>query len=480
MTFRLSLLILGTSFLQSACRNKVQSAAPIKEKKEEEKIENENVRFRVPLGAVISDIHLPYYNKDNRLVSLLTAREMTVEGGDPSANEIEDPKNVRRLNGKELKLWLLDKGEKVRSITTFDTAKYDLGKEQLTATGELIMRGADDQFAARSNGGIFTLKTGQALLTGPTFTRFRIPERKDKTTMNLLPVLPLTAAMQMLIAAPPEVDPEHFAKFERLVAPRLIPYDDADDHFEQADQLNADLARRLAKYLIMIGKTEILSQVKAEPVAEENDPLEEIMKLGPADMSIECDQGVYLDSAALEIAYFGIIKAQGKGLKMSCNKDLKIIFNPPEPKKVADGEKKETEKNEEEKTEKKEDTNPIKDFGGFGDLKQITASGKVRIDGVTKGEKFYIGGDRALFESNPKNPKNEGTITLRGDQLNFLRGDPNDKTSEEPLFLQRSISKDAWIIIEIKEGAKPKQTDVTIQSSRGHWKQEVFDRKKDK
>lgn len=472
MTFRLSLLILGTSFLQSACRNKVQSVAPIEEQREEEKIENENVRFRVPLGAVISDIRLPYYNKDNRLVSLLTAREMTVEGGDPAANEIEDPKKVRRLNGKELKLWLLDKAEKVRSITTFDTAKYDISKEQLTATGELIMRGADNQFAARSNGGIFTLKTGQALLMGPTFTRFKIPERKDKTTMNLLPVLPLTAAMQMLIAAPPEVDPEHFAKFERLVAPRLIPYDDADDHFERADQLNAELARRLAEYLILIGKTEILSQVKAEPQAEEKDPLEEIMKLGPADMSIECDQGVYLDSAALEIAYFGIIKAQGKGLKMSCNKDLKVIFHPPEPKKDADKKK--------EETNKKDDANPIKDFGGFGDLKQITASGKVRIDGLTKGKKFYIGGDRALFESDPKNPKNEGTITLRGDNLNFLSGDPNDKTSEEPLILQRSISKDAWAIVKIKAGAKPKQTDVTVQLSRGHWKLELIDRKKDK
>jgi hypothetical protein len=467
MTFRLSLLLLGTSFLQISCKEEVRRASITEKSPEEEEKENEDASFRIPLGAVLSDVEWPYYGKDHQQISLLTAEEMTVEGPNLDLEPKLDPTKPRRMKARGLKIWLFDKAGKVSTTTTIPEGTYHIRKKQLKTEGNLVIREGNDlstvrpKFVAHSNGGIFTLKTGQALLMGPVAARFDLPQ-EDKTTMNLLPIFPLTAAIQMLVAAPPEIDPKHMAEFERLVAPRIIPHVDPDDELADIRLANEELAKRVAEYLRVVGKTQLLTQVAADQPAKEVDPLANLMKAGPNDLTIRCDEKVYLDSEALEGVFFGNTVVKGKGVTMSCNQDLKIIFSAPEPEPKK--------KEEAGKEKKKDDKGPLSSFGGFGDIKFITANGKVRVRGLTKGQEFFLGGDSAVFknESDPKNPKNEGTITLRGDKLAFLRRAPGDKEGKKGAVQLVSISKNAYAIVHIKETA-PGKSDLTVQLSESGW-----------
>lgn len=471
MIFRLSSLLLASILLPLSGQEEVLPLTPSEEQKKEEAKKNKDARFRIPLGAMITNITLPYFGENRKHISLLTAEEMTVEGGDPDLDPNADTTEVQHLNGKNLKLWLFDKKGLVRSTTTIPEAKYQVKEEQLTTSGPLLMQGIGNKFAARSNGAIFTLKTGQALFLGPGNTRFTLP-KKEKISMNHRPLLPLTAMMQMLIAAPDPIAPDHLERFERLVAPRTAPEHDIETQFTAAELNNAELAKRVSEYLIKVGKTELLTQI-AEPHVPQPDPFEEAFVIGPDDISIEFDKGAYFDSEALEVAYFGNIEVKGLGLKMTCNKDLKAIFNPAPPKE------KKTDEKDGEKEKKKKKTSSLGNFSGFGDLKQVTANGRIRLEGVDKeGQKFFIRGDRALFESNPKNPKKEGIITLRGDNLSFIKGDPRDTDSEEPVVRGDSKTKDAWAIVNIKQGLDPTKTDITVQFSKGNFTIGIINREK--
>ena len=448
---------------------------------DEEKVtKDEDARFRIPLGAVISDVTLPYYDKNRRQVSLLTAVEMTVKAADPLEEPDEDPDKVRRLQGKDLKLWLFDKKGEIRSTTTIPKAEYNVGTEQLQAFGTLLMRGVGDSFAARADGGIFSLETGRALLLGPATTIFERPQKKKKepkTAMNLRPILPLTAAIQLLTAAPPlEIPAEELAEFERLVAPRLIPNFDGHETFNEANQLNEAVAKRLAEYLTSVGRVELLTQIKTPPATPvEKDIFEKIFEVGPNQIRIDCDNGIYVDGTNYEIVYLGNIKLVGQGVTMTCKKDLKVIFDPPpektEEKKTDKKPEGNTEKNDgkvEEKKgdqpeKKKEDDDPLGGFGGFGALKQFTASGSIRLSGVSKGKKFHLGGDRALYQTSGEGQDEVATIILRGDKLAFIHEAAvvNGKKDGADLKLY-SITKDAWAKVTINKGTG-KKNDLTIQ-----------------
>ena len=467
MKIRSSLLLLGSALTPLFGQAPPILIPKIGEQEEEEVAKEEDTRFRISLGAVISDVTLPYYDKNQKQISLLTAVEMTVKAADPLEEPDEDPKKVRRLQGKDLKLWLFDEKEEVRSTTTISKAEYNVGTEQLEAFGPLLMQGVDRAFAAWSHGGIFSLQTGQALLLGPASTIFKRPpksEKESKTSMNLRPVLPLAAAMQMLTAAtPPEISAVELAEFERLVAPRLVPRSNDTEEFEAADLLDEAVAKRLAEYLTSVGKIDLLTQIKTDtPKKEEKDIFDKLFEVGENQIRIDCDNGIYVGGTNHEIVYFGNIKLVGQGVTMTCKKDLKAIFDPPAEKKEEKEEKKtapETKKQE----ELKEKETPLGNFGGFGDLKQITASGSIRLSGMSKGKKFHLGGDRALYQTSGAGSKEVATVTLRGDKLAFIHESAlvNGKKDGVDLKLY-SISKNAWAKVTINTGTETKN-DLNIE-----------------
>ncbi len=448
--FRLSSLLLASTLLLAGGEAPVTPLnAGDTGDQEEEKKQNSDARFRIPAGAVLTDVPITRFNKDGRKVSVLWAREMTVE-----SDEL--------VSASDLKIWTFDKDEEIRSLTTIPEGEYHIQDEQIEATGDLLLRALNDDYLASGRGGIFSLKTGQALLLGPATTIFRdISKSNKRVSMKLTPTLQtlptFLATMNLLVAAPPpflteeqlqkvdaiidkptevpEPDLQALADFERAVAPRFIPDVDVKTAFATADQLNAGLESRLAAYLTKIGKSELLLQTTAPvpaKVTSKIDPLAEAFNPTKEHVRIRSNKGIYFDGESYELVYLGDIELEGKGVIMTCNKDLKVIFDPPPPE-----EKKAKEKEKESKKLKV-----------VGEMKQVTASGNLRLKGEHKGETFYLGGDRALYEHKT------GTITIRGDKLAFRQGDN----------LGRALHKNAYAVVTIFDN-----TVKSVVFSKEHW-----------
>lgn len=446
MTLRFSLSIFCASLLTAGAQNDL---LPLKDKAalEEEKQKNKSARDRLPVGAVLADFSAPRFTKDRKRLSLLTARQMVVESTD-------------ELNGDGIKVWMFDKEETIRSITTIDSAEYHLDDEILVGKGEIIARDQKDEFYAQSQGGIINLKSSQALLTGTAHTMFLIPEqtKKEPITMNLNSTLPFIAAIQLLAAAPPpEITAEELIEFERLVAPRMLPEFEGPELMEEAVGKNQDLERRMAEFLTSSEKYNLLLQASAPP-AEEEDPLADLFKPHPDRIFIRSSDGIYFDGTNFELVYRGNIKLEGKGVKMTCDKDLKVLFDPPvEKEETAEANKEDTDKPEKPAPEKEntepekeeEDDNPLSGLGGVGELKQLTATGNLRISGERNGEQFHLGGDRAVYD------KAKNQIIIRGDRLGCKMGENGF----------RSINKNAYAVINIG----PDNQIKDIQMSRGDW-----------
>ena len=167
-------LLLILIFLLPSCQEEQKRVKSTVQKEASTQDPNEKKKeslLNVPAGAVIEDLILPYYNDDQKKVSLLTIEEVTV------ADDIRTEKTI--LKGENLKVWLFDEEGAIRSTTVISSADYLVNKEQLVAKSEVLMVGSDGKFAAKSKGGIFSLTTGQAILLGPATAQFKIPQKKD-------------------------------------------------------------------------------------------------------------------------------------------------------------------------------------------------------------------------------------------------------------------------------------------------------------
>jgi hypothetical protein len=457
MTKRFSILLGLTCLLPPSCEDeKKAQVEPARETKKEQPPPPEKKRLiNIPAGAVVTDLTLPYFDEEKKAISLMTVEELSVN------DDIEVIEETL-LSGKTLKLWLFDKNEAVSTITTIPAATYRMERELIEANGEILTRDATDRFAAKSSGGIFALPTGQALLFGPATTRFDLSQKKKKSTaMNFRPLFPAIAISQTLCAAPPEVTPEQLAEFERKVAPRMIPDIDGEANFVKARAKEEQITKRLTNFLDSVDQTVLISNNTPSPAeADEDDPLKDLFKPGPESILITCSKGIYLDGENREVVYLGNIKIKGQGMTMTCKQDLKALFDEP-PAEEKEEEKKSGEDNA---GEKKKKDDPLSRLGGFGDLKQFTANGDVRISGVNeKGQKVYIGGDRALYEMTRQGEKIDATVTMRGDKLAFKLEDPEVDQKKGGTIAFRSISPDAWLVAEVK-GDK-----INMRTSKKYW-----------
>ena len=423
MNLRFSLPLFCLSLLAASAQDDL---LPLEDKatREEEKKKNNNVHDRIPVGAVLTNFTVPNFSVDKKRISLLTAEKMVVDSSD-------------ELVGEGLKLWLFDDQEEVRSITTISGARYFMATEFLVSQGNIIVRDQADQFYARSRGGVFSLNTGEALMMGPAVMMFVVPEKKSNA-MNLKQTLPFAAALQMLVAAPPpEITAEELSHFERAVAPRIIPPFEGQTEMAEAEKNNTHVEERLAEYLKSIKDLNLISQLSAVPgdsEDEEKDPLEDLFKPHPNRIIIHCSKGMYFDGPSAELVYLGKISLKGMGFKLTCNEDLKVLFDQPAKKEGDENAKKD---------------NALGGFGGVGELRQFTASGKLRISGEMNGQTFYLGGDRAIYE------KGKNQIIVRGDQMAFKLAEENGIASTD---------KDAYAVVKLVG-----ENQVTVQFSKGNW-----------
>jgi hypothetical protein len=391
------------------------------EEEDEEKKSN-SILTRVPIGATSTNVSIPSFDKYQKRASLLTAKVVVVD-------------SAAKLSAQGLLLYLFDKEEKINATAKINTANFLLEEERLLANGNIHLQSTDKAFEIKSEGGIFQLPTRQGLFLGPGYTLITDPPKKN-TAVNFHPLLPLTASLQLLIAVPPpEITAEELSRFERMVAPRLIPASDVDEVQAAADAENLKVAKRLTNYLATIGKTELLTQINAPVVI---DPLKE-EELKDNQTSIEFDGGAYFDGDNLEVVYLGNIVLKRTTFTMTCNKDLKVILE-------------EAVENKEKKDDKKEKKST---FAGLGELKQLTASGNLEVEAVDeKGKKIVMKGDRALYD------KSKESLLVRGDNLFFRQGNT----------FARATHKDAYISAKF-DGKRIKNA----QLSKNGWKIQFTD-----
>ena len=115
----------------------------------------------------------------------------------------------------------------------------------------------------------------------------------------------------------------------------------------------------------------------------------------------------------------------------------------------------------EEAVENKDNKNEKKSaFVGLGELKQLTASGNLKVEAVDeKGKKIVMKGDRALYDKSKK------SLLVRGDNLFFRQGDT----------FARATHKDAYISAKF-DGKRIKNA----QLSKNGWKIQFTDLEKKK
>ncbi|MBQ99801.1 MAG: hypothetical protein CMO60_02940 [Verrucomicrobiales bacterium] len=396
------------------------------EEEEDDKKSN-SILTRVPIGATSTNVTIPSYDKHQKRASLLTAEIVVVD-------------SAAKLSAQGLLLHLFDKEEKINATAKINAANFLLEEERLLTNGNIHLQSADKAFEVKSDGGIFQLPTRQGLFLGPGYTLITDPPKKN-TAMNFHPLLPLIASLQVLIAIPPpEITAEELSRFERMVAPRLVPASDVDEVQAATDAENLKVAKRLTNYLATIGKTELLTQIKAPVVV---DPLNED-ELKDNQTSIEFDGGAYFDGDNLEVVYLGNIVLKRTTFTMTCNKDLKVILE-----EAVENKEKKDNKNEKKST-----------FVGLGELKQLTASGNLEVEAVDeKGKKIVMKGDRALYD------KSKESLLVRGDNLFFRQGDT----------FARATHKDAYISAKF-DGKRIKNA----QLSKNGWKIQFTDPEKKK
>ena len=374
----------------------------------EESDDNEDSAMsRLPIGATLTVVSLPRFDAKKRRASLLTANKMIVESKD-------------RLNGEGLVIYLFDKEQKISSTAKMEAATYKVKKEQVIASGELLLQSANDHFLARGQGGILTLKSRQGILLGPAETMILEQDKKtENTTMNLRsPILPFLAGLQMLTAVPPLITADELVEFEKQVAPRVLPTIDPRKNFEEADENEAGLVQRLTRFLAVVEQTHILAQVKA-PVEPEI-PFEDLFKPNKKRIIIKSSKGFYFDGVHSEMSYLGNVELKGKGMIMTAKEGMKVLFDPPPAKPKEDDAEK--------------DDSPFSGIKGIGEIKQFTVAGGVLIKGNDeKGRPIEVRGGRAVYDAK------SGKVTIRGADLSFRVAG----------FALRTRNKDGYVIISL-------------------------------
>lgn len=389
-----------------------------------------NVLSRLPIGAILTKVSIPRFDEKKRRTSLLTAGIMEVISSD-------------NLRGENLVIRLFNKEQKVSSTAIMAEANYLIEKEQLHATGELIMRSTEDKFLARSQGAILSMNIRQGLLLGPCETMFLQKEPPKKISMHQLEtVLPLLTSIQLLAAAPPpEVTTDELVDFERRTAPIIAPAFEGPELLAQAINAEASINARLTTFLQVAGQTNLITQEPAKRAADT--PFETLFKPNEQRIVISSSKGLYFDGETQELAYLGKINLKGRGMTFTCTKGMKAFFSQPQKKVSKEGAENESA--------------AFGNFSGIGELQQFTALGDINLAGHDKkGQLIQVRGDRAVYDQKKQ------TVIIRGNGISFRIGN----------IAARTEDKDAYVVIRLLGGA-----NLSLQSE-GNWQGTLPDNKK--
>lgn len=377
-----------------------------------------NAVERIPNGANLKKVTLPAYDENFQPTSLLTARLII-------------KKSDNELDARGLRVIFFRPDAKIGGEVNLEKARFFLKEQRLEAEKALTLSSAGHGIVTTGQGGVFKLNTRRGFIHGPVFTSLDRPQ-KPKTTMkssrhftSLLAALPILAQTPQILTAaqPAPLTAEQKIEFERSVARAYIPNRSGKNLWENADRNSARIDTSLLNFMTEVGLKKLLLQTEA-PVEAPNkavpegdqekapEPLvtqDELTKLlTPSEdrFTIRADKGAYFDGTEGHLVYLGNITLRGRGITMTCHRELKAIFNQPEAKKPAEPLKKEGEK---------EDL--FGDFQGIGDLKEIIISGEIEVVGKNKeGQPMGAKAENAVYNAAADR------LIMRGGTLVFRNG----------------------------------------------------------
>lgn len=386
--------------------------------------EIDNAVERIPNGANLRNVTLPAYDENYQPTSLVTAQLII-------------KKSDNELDARGLRVLFFRPDAKIGGEVNLEKARFFLKEQRLEAENALTLSSAGHGIVTTGQGGIFKLNSRRGFVHGPVFTTLDRPQQEKSTMkssrhLSLLAALPFLAqAPQILSAAQPTpLSTEQKIEFERSVARAYIPNRSGKTLWENAERNSAHIDISMLNFMTEVGLKKLILQTDAPAATTKKssppppsdakngehvapDPLitqDELTKLltpSKDRFTIRADKGAYFDGTEGHLVYLGNIVLKGRGITMTCHRELKTIFNQPEAKKPAEPTKKEGEK---------EDL--FGDFKGIGDLKEIIISGDIEVIGKNKeGKPMGAKADNAVYNAAADR------LIMRGGPMVFRNGD---------------------------------------------------------
>ncbi|BDS06368.1 hypothetical protein NT6N_14080 [Oceaniferula spumae] len=417
----------------------------------------------LPEGSILRRVRIPRYDKDFNPTSLLSAETLTVLDGE-------------RIDGLGITIELYGKDGSVEARTKMRHAIYNQKRSTLHASEAVFVQGKN--YVASGTGLVFHWKTNRGFLLGPASTKFKQTTPTKSTAMKLnsshpslsvaSSLIALTGFSTSLLAEPPKrLTSEQLAELDQLNRPMKHQVEALQQTtrgtVEEDLRMNSEADSVMGPFLKRIGQSSLLVQkagtdketkkpteVEDKPSTDESGKAADDKAPAPKaaapvpTLKVECDGGLYFDTDTGILAYLKNVRLTEPRFKLTCSDELKV-FLAQKPAKKAEPAKsdKTTEKATEtdqsksaetatppttekkdadaKKPAKEEEEDAKKDDGlaGFGDLKRIIATGKVKVTRKDEnGNLFIATAESASYDAST------GEMILRGG-LPRLQTGPN-------------------------------------------------------
>ncbi|MGB2560526.1 MAG: hypothetical protein ACPIG6_08015 [Akkermansiaceae bacterium] len=246
-----------------------------------------------------------------------------------------------------------------------------------------------------------------------------------------------------------------------LVAnPTISPAEDKPQKPQEKDALSPGVDQGIQAFLKRSGQDALLSRTTSTeakaPTTSELETNQNTSETGAVSTNksgekpaktirINFDGGMFFDNEAGTLVYLKNIRLDetSSDFKLRCSEELKLLFDkqPDKNKETEPGDDKQADP-----TKKKKD----KSFAELGDLREIIATGNVRIAGKnTSGKPFLASGEVASYHAE------NGEMILKGGRPTL------QQTANQYLQAQEDGQ---WIKIQMKD-----KDIVSISTSEGKW-----------
>jgi lipopolysaccharide export system protein LptA len=388
----------------------------------------------LPDGSELKNVILPRYDENRRLVSVVSAKAMTIVG----AGEIA---------GDAVTVLFYNSDQTQRARVDFSNAVFNQQKGQLTTKDPVHMQ--SDRMSTRGGGLYYSLAQSKGFMLGPVTTNIQAPPTETtmhapKSPLRTTALLGISLVTQSLVAAPPKplttdeaaaIQADAASKAAAASAAQALARKNLDSDAADAATVSKDVSTFLTQA--------DLPAADSEPVPAPAKPLE--IQSGPNDTLIHCEGGMYYDADEGVMVYLKNVTVKDPRFNLSGANELKIFFEK-KPAKATKDDSQEPPKSPAPDTAP-EAAGKAKPGGqgspgaGFGEVERIVATGAVLIEQKAAPGKDPIHASGAIFTYNVKADQ----IILSGGYPWYTQGTTFMRAKEPNLTIRMSPKTGSFV-----------------------------------